>query len=113
MGLSMGSDPVLGFESRNEHAGVLAKPKTGSAPLKGVLVLDDSTLDKLYARQIDLVTRHRSNKRQAVFSGINLITLLCTDGDRKIPCDYRIFDNGIDGVTKNDHFFEMLLMANT
>jgi hypothetical protein len=29
----------------------------------GILVLDDSTLDKLYARKIELVTRHWSGKK--------------------------------------------------
>ena len=77
---------------------------------QGVLVLDDSTNDKLYSQKIDLVTYHWSGKHQQVVRGINLITLLWTDGDRKIPCDYRIFSKA-DGKTKNDHFWEMLLMA--
>ena len=77
---------------------------------RGVLVIDDSTLDKPYARHIDLVTRHWSGKHHQVVSGINLITLLWTDGDRKIPVDYRVF-NKADGKTKHDHFWEMLLMA--
>jgi putative transposase len=76
----------------------------------GVLVLDDSTLDKLYAKKIELVHRHWSGKHKAVVWGINLITLVWTDGDRKIPCDYRIYDKA-DGKTKNDHFWEMMLMA--
>ena len=46
-----------------------------------------------------------------VVSGINLITLLWTDGDRAVPTDYRIFDKDTDGKTKNDHFVEMLLEA--
>src|SRR5436190_5088523 len=78
---------------------------------QGVLVLDDSTLDKLFAQKIDWVTSHWSGKHKAVVRGINLITLLWTDGDRKIPFDYRIFDKANDGLTKNDHFWEMLLMA--
>jgi hypothetical protein len=77
---------------------------------RGVLVIDDSTLDKPYARKIDLVTHHWSGKHREVVSGINLITLLWTDGDRKIPVDYRI-DSKADGKTKNDHFWEMMLMA--
>jgi hypothetical protein len=77
---------------------------------QGVLVLDDSTNDKPYARKIDLVTHHWSGKHQKVVRGINLISLLWTDGDRKIPCDYRIYSKA-DGKTKNDHFWEMLLMA--
>ena len=57
------------------------------------------------------MTNHWSGKHRSVVRGINLITLLWTDGDRKIPCDYRIFDKDRDGLTKNDHFWEMLLMA--
>ena len=59
----------------------------------GLLVLDDSTLDKPYARAI---------------RGINLITLVWTDGDRVVPCDYRLYDKARDGLTKNDHFRAML-----
>ena len=28
-----------------------------------------------------------------------------------IPCDYRLFDKPIDGLTKNDHFLAMLATA--
>jgi putative transposase len=77
----------------------------------GVLVLDDSTLDKPYAERIELVGRHWSGKHKAVVWGINLITLVWTDGDRKIPCDYRLYDKAHDGQTKNDHFRAMLAVA--
>jgi putative transposase len=77
---------------------------------RGALVIDDSTLDKPRAKHIGLVTRHWSGKHQKPVRGINLITLLWTDGDRKIPVDYRLFSK-IDGKTKHDHFWEMLLMA--
>ena len=42
----------------------------------GVLVLDDTVLDKPYARHIDLVGRHWSGKHHAVVQGVNLLTLL-------------------------------------
>jgi putative transposase len=74
----------------------------------GMLVLDDSTLDKPYAKAIDLVTRHWSGKHHDVVLGINLTTLLWTDGDRHIPCDYRLYDKARDGLSKNDHFAAML-----
>jgi hypothetical protein len=77
---------------------------------QGVLVLDDSTLDHLYARHIPLVTHHWSGKHKTAVRGINLISLVWTDGDRKIPVDSRIYSKA-DGQTKNDHFWEMLLMA--
>ena len=78
---------------------------------KGVLVGDDSTLDKPYARKMDLVTRHWSGKHHAVVAGINLITLIWTDGDRIIPIDYRVYDKAHDGISKNEHFLAMLLTA--
>src|SRR5215203_11503 len=77
----------------------------------GLLVLDDSTLDKPYSARNDLVYRHYSGKHKDVVSGINLISLVWTDGDRAVPCDYRIFDKDTDGKTKNDHFEEMLIQA--
>jgi putative transposase len=78
---------------------------------QGVLVGDDSTLDKPYAEKMALVTRHWSGKHHAVVNGINLITLVWTDGDRIIPIDYRIYDKAHDGITKNEHFLAMLLTA--
>jgi putative transposase len=78
---------------------------------RGVLVLDDSTLDKPYARHMDLVTRHWSGKHRRTVEGINLLTLLWTDGHRHIPVDYRIYDKARDGKTKNDHFRDMLEVA--
>ena len=78
---------------------------------KGVLIVDDSTLDKPYARKIGLVTQHWSGKHHKVVKGINLITLLWSDGDAHIPCDYRIYDKAGDGKTKNDHFSDMLMKA--
>jgi hypothetical protein len=76
----------------------------------GVLIVDDSTLDKPYARAIALVTRHWSGKHRAVVQGINLVSLLWTDGDVPVPCDYRIYDKG-DARTKNDHFGDMIRAA--
>ena len=78
---------------------------------QGILVADDSTLDKWYSRQIELVTRHWSGKHKRVVSGINLVTLLWTDGERYIPVDYRIYNKKQDGLTKNDHFQQMLQIA--
>src|SRR3954454_11304974 len=75
---------------------------------RGVLVLDDSTLDKPYARKIGLLTRHWSGKYRRVVQGINLLTLLWTDGEALIPCDYRLNEKAVDGRSKNDHFRAML-----
>lgn len=75
---------------------------------RGLLVLDDSTLDKLYGPHIGLVTRHWSGKHRQVVQGINLLSLLWTDGERHIPCDYRLYDKANDHLSKNDHFQALL-----
>jgi len=77
----------------------------------GVLIVDDSTLDKPYAEKIELVGWHWSGKHRAVVRGINLISLVWSDGDRHIPCDYRLYDRARDGLTKNDHFRAMITAA--
>ncbi len=76
-----------------------------------MLVLDDSTLDKPYAEQMDLVTRHWSGKHGTVVKGINLLSLLWTDGEARLPCDFRIYNKDEDGLSKNDHFRAMLRIA--
>lgn len=73
----------------------------------GVLVLDDTVLDKPHARHIDLVGRHWSGKHHGVVRGIDLVSLVWTDGDRIIPCDYRIYHDARE-ATKNDHFRAMI-----
>lgn len=79
---------------------------------QGILVIDDTTLDKFYAQKMELVTRQESGKHRRVVQGINLITLLWTQGDSHIPCNYRLYDkNTADGATKNDHLRSMLAQA--
>ena len=43
-------------------------------------MIDDIILDKPYANKIELVSRHRASKHQHVIKGINLISLLLTEG---------------------------------
>ena len=77
----------------------------------GVLVIDDSTLDKFHAKAIEPVPRHWSGKHKRVVWGINLISLVWSDGDRTLPLDYRIYDRPKDGLTKNDHFRDLMAAA--
>jgi putative transposase len=78
----------------------------------GLLVHDDTTLDKPYARKMELVRRHWSGKhKKRVVSGINLSTLLWTDGHALVPTDFRVYDKPQDGLTKNEHFRRMLARA--
>ncbi len=79
---------------------------------RGMLVIDDSTLDKPYASKMALVSNHWSGKHHRVVRGINLISLVWTDnGQSSLPCDYRIYNKANDGLDKNDHLREMLEVA--
>jgi len=73
--------------------------------------MDDTTLDKPYAREMELVHRHWSGKHRRVVSGINLATLLWSDGEALVPTDFRVYDKPQDGLTKNEHFRLMLEVA--
>ena len=77
-------------------------------PQKGVLVIDDTTLDKPYAKNMSLVYHQWSGKHHRIVNGINICTLLWTDGNAIIPVDFGIYDIDVDGKTKNDHFRDML-----
>lgn len=77
-------------------------------PTQGVLVFDDTVLDKPFARHMGLVGRHWSGRHQRVVQGINLVTAVWTDGDALWPCDYRLVDKPAGDGTKNDHLRQML-----
>jgi hypothetical protein len=88
--------------------------KTLVAPERGVLVVDDTTLDKPYSKKMELVHRHWSGKHHQVVKGINLTTLLWSDDSHRqalVPTDFRIYNKPNDGLTKNDHLREMLETA--
>jgi len=78
----------------------------------GVLILDDSVLDKPYARHMGLVGFFYSGKHRRVVQGINLVSLLWSDGDVLAPCDYRLVDPAQGkAVNKNRHLRDLLRQA--
>lgn len=77
----------------------------------GYLVIDDTLLDKPYARDMALVKKQYSGKHHGLASGINLVNMVWTDGEKTIPIDYRVYDPTRDGKTKNHHAQEMLNYA--
>ena len=87
----------------------------------GLILLDDSTLDKPYARKMELVTRHWSGKHRRVVSGINLLSLVWTPGSRLsitstlnhapagfsvtpavVPCDFRVYEARPDEIKPDE-----------
>ncbi len=47
---------------------------------RGVLILDDSTLDKPYVKKMELVHRRWSGKHHATVDGMDLMTLSWSKG---------------------------------
>ena len=77
----------------------------------GLLVADDTTLDKPHARHMALVHKHWSGKHKRSVYGINLLTLLWSDGGARLPIDCRLSNPAGDGVDKNQHLRAMLQTA--
>lgn len=51
----------------------------------GVLVIYESTRDKTYSLKIEPVRYHWTGKHHAMVKGINLISMIWTDGDLMMP----------------------------
>ena len=80
-------------------------------PASGILVFDDTVLDKPHAKHMGLVSWHWSGRHKRIVQGINLVTALWTDGDGLWPCDYRLVDKATTKDTKNDLMQAMLKAA--
>ncbi|MGB0468952.1 MAG: IS701 family transposase [Pontibacterium sp.] len=108
--MNMSHDSVNRFLSREQYEPRdLFNEASSQLNLKGGTVnVDDSTLDKPYSHQMELVGHFWSGKHHRVVKGINLITLYYTDPQgRSLPVNYRIYDKAED-KTKNDYYLDML-----
>jgi putative transposase len=77
----------------------------------GYLIVDDTLLDKRYSRENELAKLQYSGNFHTLMMGIDIVTLLWTDGEIFIPIDYRIYHKENDDKTKNDHLRDMLRKA--
>jgi hypothetical protein len=74
----------------------------------GTLSVDDSVLDKPYAKYIAFIGYFWSGKHHASVQGINLVTMYYTDTEgNHYPVNFRVVDKS-ENKTKNDYFLEML-----
>lgn len=87
-----------------------AKPHVLGSP--GVLIVDDTILDKQRSDKIELVRYQYSGNAHDVIKGIGMLNFLWVDSSKQVsPMDVRIYEPKEDGKTKNDHFREMLRLA--
>ncbi len=76
--------------------------------LDSCLIVDDSTLDKRWSPQNELVGWHWSGNAHKVIRGISLVNLLAAKDDAGIPVDYRVYETKEGAKNKNEHFLDML-----
>lgn len=78
----------------------------------GVIVADETVLDKSRSQKIELVRWQYSGTEHDIIRGIGLLNFLWVNPDNHVcPMDFRIWEPQEDGYTKNDHFREMLKEA--
>ncbi len=75
------------------------------------LIIDDSVQNKEYSQHIGLVQRQYSGAEHDLVRGIDIVNLVHYDGQEHYPIDYRIYAPGVNGLTKNNLFAEMLVAA--
>jgi len=74
----------------------------------GYLICDDTVIEKEFGKDIELTSKHYSPSDGKYVNGINITSLLWSDGESHIPINYRLYAPKLDGKTKNDHFRDML-----
>lgn len=79
------------------------------------LLVDDSVQNKEYSHSIETVKLQYSGNEHGLVKGIGLVNLVHTNGFEGdfYPVNYRVYDPPADGKTKNDHFREMFVQANS
>ena len=78
----------------------------------GVLVADETVLNKSRSQKIELVRWQYSGTEHDIVRGIGMLNFLWVDEENDVcPMDVRIWEPKEDGKTKNDHFRELLKIA--
>jgi hypothetical protein len=88
----------------------MAKDQVLTSP-QGVLVADETVIDKSRSDKVDLVRWQYSGNRHDVIKGIGVLNFLWVTPQAVCPIDYRIWEPEEDGKTKNDHFRDQIKAA--
>lgn len=88
----------------------LAEPLIENQP-EAYLIVDDSVQEKPHSRVIELVKRQYSGNAHGVVKGIGVVNLVHSMGVDYYPIDFRVYAPQADGLTKNDHFRDLLRRA--
>lgn len=75
----------------------------------GVLVVDESVIDKSRSEEIALVRWQYSGAKHDVIKGIGVQNFLWVTDEEVCPVDFRIWEPVEDGKTKNEHFRDQII----
>jgi hypothetical protein len=75
----------------------------------GVLIVDDTVVEKPYARLLGAAAWVGSSKQRKVVFGVSVVLLVWTDGQVRIPLAFRLWHKG--GPSKFDLALELLSYA--
>ena len=80
---------------------------------RGILIADDTVLNKNRSNKIELVNWQYSGTEHDIVKGIGMVNFVWADSDTgdMFPVDYRIYNPPEDGKTKNEHVQEMATQA--
>lgn len=99
-------------QSNCQPKDVWAAAKDHVLDKQGILVADETVLNKSRSKKIELVRWQYSGTEHDVIRGIGMLNFLWVDESNEVcPMDFRIYEPREDGKTKNDHFRELLKLA--
>lgn len=78
---------------------------------QGVLVVDETVMNKSRSDQIALVRWQYSGAKHDIVRGIGVLNFLWVTDGYVCPADFRIWEPIEDGKTKNDHFRDQIASA--
>lgn len=89
-----------------------AKPFVLDSETSGIIVADETVLNKSRSRKIQLVRWQYSGTVHDIIRGIGLLNFLWVNNKNEVcPMDFRIWEPKDDGLTKNEQFRDMLISA--
>lgn len=99
-------------EEKCQPKDIWEKAKAYAVGGGGVIIADDTILNKSRSEKIELVRWHYSGTEHDIVRGIGMLNFLWVNEENAVcPMDVRIYEPKEDGKTKNDHFRELVIQA--
>jgi hypothetical protein len=99
-------------EKKCQPKDIWEKAKAHVVGGSGVIIADDTILNKSRSEKIELVRWQYSGTEHDIVRGIGMLNMLWVNEANEVcPMDVRIYEPKEDGKTKNDHFRELLIQA--